>query len=185
MIPSLVSRELRLIEDQCLKTILSLTNNSEFPLLVSGTPDGIAALSKRISNVQRFVSSGYHHFPIFEDPQSKAFIAFLNILITYQYVSEPLIFDEGLASLIIELTAGIPRIIIALWIAAHRVAFERKDDDLRFDDFKLAATTYLGPIQPAISALRSKDPHRMRQYEDLMPRDDVFWASFWSSVGSM
>lgn len=177
--------ELRIIEDQCLKWILTLTNTWQIPLLLSGTPDGIGALTKRLSNVQRFVSAGYHPFPIFEDAQNPVFYeGFFKQLANYQFVRHPLGVTPEFAALIIELSGGVPRLIIALWIAAHRVAFERREDDLRVDDFKRAAATYLAPIGPAVAALRSKDPNRMARYEDLIQRDDGFWATFWASVGS-
>jgi len=35
-------------------------------------------------------------------------------------------------------------------------------------------------VQPAVLALRSGDPAKMMQFEDLMPTDDTFWATFWS-----
>ena len=88
------------------------------------------------------------------------------------------------ATQIIKLTGGVPRLIIALWIAAHRVAFERKEDSLRIEDFSRASASYLAPMAPAIAALRSKDPQRMSRYEDLVARDDGFWSTFWSSIGS-
>ena len=90
-----------------------------------------------------------------------------------------------LAKVIVELSAGIPRLIIALWIAAHRVAFEREADDLRLNDFRRAASTYLAPMTPAVAALRSKDPMRMRHYEDLVNRDDGFWSTFWGGMSSL
>jgi hypothetical protein len=124
-----------------------------------------------------------HPFPHFQSANEPRFrdIFFLH-LCEYQYVSKPLPATDGFRELIIELTGGLPRIIIALWIAAHRVAFERVDDDLRFEDFRKAASTYLSPLGPAIAALLSNDPKRMLRYEDLMPRDDGYWAIFWSSV---
>lgn len=178
--------ELSIVEDQCLRWILTLTNTWQIPLLMSGTPDGIGALTKRLSNIERFVSSGYHQFPLLEDAKSTQYYkGFLMQLANYQFVQKRLEVTPEFAALIIELTGGIPRIIIALWIAAHRVAFERKDDELRTDDFKRAAATYLAPIAPAISALRSKDPQHMARYEDLIARDDGFFSTFWSTVGSL
>lgn len=90
--------------------------------------------------------------------------------------------DESLANLIIDLTGGIQRIIIALWIAAHRVAFTRKSDTLTPADFTKAAATWLAPLAPAISALKSGDPRKMSRYEDLVPRDTAFWEHFWGGT---
>ncbi len=177
--------QLSIVEDYCLKWILTMTNTWETPLLVSGTPDGIGALTKRLSNTERFVSSGYHVFPQYEDAGKLFYEGFFSQLVRYQFVKKPLPATPEFAQLIIELTGGIHRLIIALWVAAHRVAFERKDDDLKDDDFKRAAETYLGPVGPAVAALRSKDPLRMARYEDLIPRDDGYWATFWTSVSSL
>jgi hypothetical protein len=178
--------ELSIVEDQCLKWALTLSNTWQMPMLFSGTPDGIGALTKRLSNIERFVSSGYHQFPLFEDAKSPIFYeGFFKPLANYQFVQKRMEVTPEFAALIIELTGGVPRIIIALWIAAHRVAFERSADDLRIDDFNRAAATYLAPIAPAIAALRSKDPQRMARYEDLIARDDGFFSTFWSSVGSL
>jgi hypothetical protein len=102
----------------------------------------------------------------------------------YQYVKHRLTVDENLARMIIDLTGGIQRVIIALWVAAHRVAFERKEDKLRLEDFAQAARTWLAPLAPAVAALHSKDAEKMSRYEDLIRRDTAFWAKFWEAMAS-
>lgn len=175
--------ELRIVEDQCLKWILTLMNTWQIPLLVSGTPDGISALTRRLSNAERIVTSGYHafaHFTSASDPVYRRI--FLQRLSDYQFVAQPLAITDELAQLIWEKTAGVQRLIIALWIAAHRVAFERKNDDLQITDFLTAADTYLSLVQPAVIALCSNDPKRLSRYEDLTPRDNTFWTRFWGNM---
>lgn len=175
--------ELSVVEDQVLRWLLYLTNSGQIPLLVSGTPDGIGALTKRLSTLERITTLGYHAFEPFSDPKQTDFTKiFLRQLGRYQYVKTPLAVDENLARMIVELTGGVQRIIIALWIAAHRVAFERKDDDLRLTDFTTAANTWLAPLSNAVAALRSGDPGKMNRYEDLIQRDTSFWAKFWTDV---
>lgn len=175
--------ELSIVEDQLLRWLLYLTNSGQVPLLVSGTPDGIGALTKRLSTLERINTMGYHPFEPFSDPKAPEFLAtFLGQLGKYQYVKHRLAVDENLAELIIDLTGGIQRLIIALWFAAHRVAFERKEDDLRLSDFTQAASTWLAPLAPAIAALRSKDAGKMARYEDLIRRDTTFWAKFWEDA---
>ncbi len=177
--------ELSIVEDQCLKWILTLMNTWQVPLMLSGTPDGIGALTRRLSNTERIVTSGYHPFHHFDNASSTGFGNFLAQLGKYQFVRTRLPVNDELAALIIELTGGIQRLIIALWIAAHRIALERNTGDLRLDDFKHAAATYLAPVGPAVDAFRSKDPARMSKYEDLIPRDGRYWAQFWSSVSTI
>ena len=177
--------ELSIVEDQVLRWILFLINSGQIALLVSGTPDGIGALTKRLSTLQRLNTGGYHAFePIAsslgENPES----SFLGHLARYQYVRHPIVMNETLARLIVDLTGGVQRIVIALWIAAHRVALGRKADDLIAADFTNAASTWLAPLAPAVAALRAKDFDKMARYEDLIRRDTSFWASFWSNVSA-
>lgn len=171
--------ELSIVEDQLLRWLLYLTNSGQIPLLVSGTPDGIGALTKRLSTLERITTMGYHPFEPFSNPLAPEFRTFLAELGKYQFVQHKIAVDEALANLIIGLTGGIQRVIVALWVAAHRVAFERKSDDLRLSDFSDAAKTWLAPLAPAIAALSSKDPQKMGRYEDLIRRDTTFWAKFW------
>lgn len=176
--------ELSIVEDQCLKWILNLMNTWDIPLLVSGTPDGIAALTHRLSNLQRFASAGYHRFDPFEGPTCDAFRkVLLPRLGKYQYLEKPIAIDDQLAETLFNETAGIYRLIIALWIAAQRVALERpRNDELTLKDFEKAAKTYLAPLRPAVDALLSKDPERMAMYEDLLPKEGNFWSTFWERV---
>ena len=176
--------ELSIVEDQCLKWILNLMNTWAIPLLVSGTPDGIAALTQRLSNLQRFASAGYHRFDPFESATCDAFRkVLLPRIAKYQYLAHPIAVTDELAKLIFKETAGVYRLIIALWISAQRVALDRpRSDELTLADFEVAAKTYMAPLRPAVQALLSKDPERMAKYEDLLPRDGNFWASFWDRV---
>lgn len=176
--------ELSIVEDQCLKWILNLMNTWDIPLLVSGTPDGIAALTNRLSNLQRFASAGYHRFDPFDRATCDAYRkVLLPQLGRYQYLEKPIEIDDHLAQLIFNETAGVYRLIIALWIAAQRVALDRpKGDELTPKDFDVAIKTYMAPLRPAVQALLSKDPERMAKYEDLLPREGDFWPSFWDRV---
>ncbi len=169
------SLELSLQDDKTLKWILSLTN-SGIPLVLSGTPDGMSALLKRFSTAQRASTGGCHHLHRFEDPRAPSFRKiFLEQLGRYQYAKKPLPISDDLADLIVDRTAGIQRLIIALWFGAHRIAFERRGaDDLRLTDFERAASTYLAPVRDAVEALKSGDPQRMAAYEDLLPTGDLF-----------
>jgi hypothetical protein len=175
--------ELSIVEDQVLRWLLQLTNSGQIPLVFSGTPDGISALTKRFSTAQRIITGGYHPFNPFSDSKADEFVrTFLPTLGVYQYVAKPIRIDQELADLIVDLTGGIQRLIIALWVAAHRVAFERKADELCLADFKRAAATSLAPLQPIVQALRSKDANQMSRYEDLVSRDTAFWSQFWGEV---
>jgi AAA domain len=174
--------ELSIVEDKLLRWILYITNTGQIPVLVSGTPDGIDALSRRLSTLQRLNMMGHHLFEPFSEGDTSYAGTFLKTLGAYQYVKRPIEVNEALATLILELTGGIQRVIIALWVAAHRVAFDRNKDDLTLEDFTTAAATWLRPLAPAIAAIRNKDAVQMSRYEDLTKRDTAFWASFWAAA---
>lgn len=174
------SFQLSLVEDQCLKWVLTLTNTWQIPLLLSGTPDGIGAMTNRLATLQRITSAGYHRFDPFPGSTDGAYKQFMKVLGRYQYTIKTLD-TESILQIVFELTAGVYRLIIALWIAAHRVAFERNKDELQPEDFETAATTFLAPLGPAVKALLSGSPDAVRRYEDLKP-GETFWEAFWSTM---
>lgn len=173
-------RQLLVVEDKCLKTIANFINTRRIPLLCSGTNDGAAMLRRRLSNAERLSTLGYHSFAPFVSENDPHFITFMDELGRYQYVRTTIAVEPQLLELVFKLTAGIRRIIISLWMFAHRVAFERTTcDELRLEDFIVAAQTYLAPVAAAVQALLSKDPESLSRYEDLVPRVDGSWLSLW------
>lgn len=182
--------QLTIIEDQCLKWILTLTNVWQIPVLISGTHDGIEAFCKRFANSQRMVTGGgFHEMRRFEAADDPLFFnadhsGFLNLLGLYQYVEHPIMINKELADLIIMLTGGIPRLIIAIWVAVHKVAMEKPYDRIELNDFKIAADTYLSPVRSAVAALISNDPNQLEHFEDLMKRDNTFWTTFWNEMNT-
>ena len=192
-LPSLIERaaknksrrraELKVAEDRTLRWLLNFISTSQVPVLISGTPDGMRALARRVSTTQRIATMGAHEFTRFESAVDTSYRdTFLKELGKYQFVHTKLAVDDELAKLIIELTAGVPRIIVALWIAAHRIAYERKTNDLRLSDFNRASQTFLKPLAPAVAALKSGDPSLMATFEDMLPTEVAFWDQFWSEV---
>lgn len=175
--------ELSISEDNCLKWVLTLLNRGGFPVLFSGTPDGIGALTRRLSTLERLSVRGFHPFRLFESTDDAAYrTTFLGQLSRYQYLQRKLVIDDAVAELILELSGGVRRILIALWIAAQRIALERQDDAFLKEDLVTAANTLLAPLAPAVAALRSKDPLKMERYEDLVSNDATFWPRFWGSM---
>lgn len=168
--------DLTVAEEACLRYILHLANTGSFVLVLSGTPDGVSALGRRFSNAQRFASAGFHHLELL-NPQSQTTSDFVKQLCRQQYFAEALPYSDNLLRTVIAHTAGVRRLIIALWIAAHRCGFERQAGRLAIEDFDQAAATYLAPVRGAVQALQTGDPTRLQQYEDLLPRDPAFWSS--------
>lgn len=173
---------LRIADDETIKFCLNLNNTSNIPFIGIGTPDGMQAFATRLSTAERLVSGGYHEFLNDKSATDTYFEKYMmKNLFQYQWFPENLENTGELRELIYQLSAGIPRIYIALWYLAHRSAFDRGAKCLMKADFIHASNQYMAPLKPAINALISNKPNMLSVYEDLLPRDDVFWANLFVS----
>lgn len=162
--------ELGVVDDQALKFILTLTNTSKIPVVLAATPDGMSALSTRMSTSQRISTAGFHQIPHAETADDGYFKKmFFPRLAAYQYLPERLEPNDELRRLVHRLSGGVSRIAVALWVHGQRRASGRGARCLTPDDLQAAADGPLRLVQPAVSALLSQDPQRMAQYQDLLP----------------
>lgn len=168
---------LRVVEDTALKAVLSMINTWRMPFIFSGTPDGMAALSMRLSTCQRLVTCGRHVLSPITDVTNVFYVTLFPVLVKFQWVKKRMEDTPKFRALILELTGGVPRIIITLWVMAHRVAFDDRKDELNEAIFRKAMDTYLAPLKPAVEALRTGSVDALARYEDLLPRQDAFWAN--------
>lgn len=159
--------ELRIVEDQTLKFLLNLTNTPSIPLILCGTHDGMQAIEKRFSTLQRVTRSGVHEMPFSESSTDPYFAnALVPTLCGYQWFDQKLPPSDELRNLLHELSAGVPRIYMYLWEKAHVCAFDREAAGLGFEDFRRAMDTYMAPLKPAVAALMSSDSRRLGRYEE-------------------
>jgi hypothetical protein len=164
------SDHLRVAEDALLKELLLFINSSQVAVVLSGTPDAAALLSRRMSIAQRLTSYGYHELDPFSGPDDIAFKAhFLPALLRFQFAEPRLGNSEELRTLLYQATAGIRRLIRMIWESAHVIA-ARQEEQLDLPHIKSAINQSGGTIQPAVRALLSGDPVRLREYEDLLRR---------------
>lgn len=161
---------LRIVDDEALKFILTLTNSTKIPVIVCGTPEGIDAFSSRMSTSQRLSTAGVHRMQHAISADDMFFSKrLIPELIKYQLLPRHIAISDELLRLVHTLSGGVLRITIALWIHAHRHAFARKATELQFGDFQHAAENALCTLRPSVLALLSNDPRRMQLYQDLLP----------------
>lgn len=161
---------LRIVDDEALKFLLTLSNTSKIPTLMCSTPDGIEALNTRMSTSQRTVTGGFHHIPRATDFNDRFFAEhFVPRLFGYQWMAKAIKPTAEWRRLLFELSGGILRICVALWIHTHRHAIRRGATELTEEDFRGAADGALAPLRPAVRALMSNDPRLLSKYEDLTP----------------
>lgn len=160
---------LRIADDEALKFLLTLSNSSKIPTLYCSTPDGMAALSTRMSTAQRMLSGGFHNFTHAQTADEDFFRKRLfPVLCQYQWLPQKLPASDELRRVLFDLSAGVPRLAVMAWFHANRRAFQRKADALSFDDFKYVREHALAPLMPAVAALLSDDPRQLQRYEDLL-----------------
>lgn len=165
--------QLKVSDDNTLKAILTLSNWG-VPILFSGTPDGMQAFSSRMSIAQRLVGQGHHWLQPPVVAGDEFFTSFIETLFTYQYLPIKLKYSEQLRDDLFIMSGGIRRICIYLWRLGQRVAIESESKKFEFAHIQQALNTYLAPLKPAISTLRSNDPAKLKRYEDLLPPADFY-----------
>lgn len=161
--------QLRIVDDEALKFLLTLSNFSKIPTLYCSTPDGMAALSTRVSTAQRMLTAGFHTVAHAKSADDEFFRKrlFPN-LCRYQWLPEKLPPSDELRRLLFDLSAGVPRLALMTWFHASRRAAQRGVNALSLEDFRHVGDHALGPLRPAVLALLSDDPRRLQRYEDLV-----------------
>ncbi|QCB46951.1 ATP-binding protein [Hydrogenophaga sp. PAMC20947] len=160
---------LRIVDDEVLKFLLTLSNFAKIPTLYCSTPDGMTALNTRMSTAQRMLTAGFHTVPHALSADDEFFRKRLfPILCRYQWLPEKLSASDELRRLLFDLSAGVPRMALMAWFHASRRAIQRNANGLSFEDFLHVGANAMGPLRPAVTALLSDDPRRLQRYEDLM-----------------
>lgn len=171
---------LTIVEDEIIKFLITFNNTAGFPLVLSGTPDGLAALATRLGTLQRLGTGGFCDFR----PSRPGDLFFEKLLLpelaSYQWVDSPIACTPELCSLILRRTAGVPRIYVTLWYLAQRRVLEQGRQQMKLSDLDEIMNTDLAPLLPAVDALNSNDPRKLGMYEDLLPRDAEFWAKLYA-----
>ncbi len=178
--------DLRVIEDETLKAILTFVNLGRIGLIAMGTHDGIAAFSKRFSTGQRMVNTGHHTFHPMSSVDDMYFREyFFPTLSKYLWADEPIDNVDEIRNVAHDLSGGVQRVFVSLWIHAHQVMWRRGGKKLEARDFQVAMNTYLFPLRPAIEALKSGDQIGLAQYEDLLPRDNPSLVKMFNSEAGL
>lgn len=164
--------------ESALEAVRRISEEWCIPIIMTGTPDkqtNLYAESDAMVWFQGCTHMAMHQIIAGEDQFFRD--TFFPILCRYQWVKKPIACTYEFASLVLMLSGGIYQIIITLWIAAHRVAFEEGRDELCSADFMRAASTYLSPLKLATEALRLDAPQKLSRFEDLLDHGHQTWKA--------
>jgi hypothetical protein len=170
---------LRVNDDEAVKWVVYVAETADFPIILSGTADGMSLLSSRLAAAQRLTTAGCHIIPLPSRDDGHAKMV-LECLLRYQVLPKELKMSDELLDTVFEYSAHIPRIRAALLHQSQTRAIERGAAGLSIEDLHWTARHGLAALMPAVEALRSGKPDALSRYEDVLPRDDAFWSQLFS-----
>lgn len=157
-------------KENMLNFFVNLINSIGIPVVFIGNNSMIDLVSNILRNARRVSGLGLYDFkqPT-EDDSSWGLL--LDAMWEYQWVKRPAELTEGLRAQIYDLTQGITDFLAKLMILGQRYAIQSGREKLDEHVFRHVSTTKMKLLQPALAALRSNDPERMRLFDDLLPTD--------------
>jgi hypothetical protein len=171
-------------KDNMLNFFVNLLNSIGIPVVFVGTNTMIDLFADVLRNARRACGMGLYNFrqPAREDP---AWNLLVDALWRYQWVRhiEPL--TPAMRNTLYDQTQGITDFLAKLLILGQRYAIQSGTERLTEAVLRHVAETKMQLLQPALAALRSGDPKRMRKFDDLMPSDALLNAMMTNGHGAV
>ncbi len=138
-------------------------------LVIAGTPAIEAVIDKNVRNLRKLNSGGESRFLQMKlgDPE---FNAFCDAYWDYQYVKKPKALSNTIRTAWYRAGAGNPAFTALVFMLAQRTEIGGREciDEVSFERASKHDMSILGP---AISALRSRDPQALLEFDDLLFTD--------------
>jgi hypothetical protein len=138
-------------------------------LVIAGTPAIEAVIDKNVRNLRKLNSGGESRFLQMKlgDPE---FNAFCDAYWDYQYVKKPKALSNTIRAAWYRAGAGNPAFTALVFMLAQRTEIGGREciDEVSFERASKHDMSILGP---AISALRSRDPQALLEFDDLLFTD--------------
>ena len=158
-------------KDNMLNFFVNLINSIGIPVVFIGTNSMISLFSDVLRNARRGCGLGVTEFQRFEkdDPVWRMLV---ESLWEYQWCREISPLTDELFDVLYDLTQGVTDFLVKLLILGQRFAIQSGEERLTSSTFRRVSDTKMQILKPALSALRSRDPHQLSRFEDLLPIDD-------------
>jgi len=153
-----------------LNFFVNLINSIGVPVVFVGTNSMVTLFSDLLRNARRVSGLGLYDFkqPSEDD---EAWNLLLEAMWDYQWVRQPMPLTENLRRQIYDLTQGVTDFLAKLMMLGQKHAIQSGTERLDERVFAHVSATKLKLLQPALAALRSKDPEQMSRFDDLLPAD--------------
>jgi len=158
-------------KDNMLNFFVNLINAIGIPVVFIGTNPMVELFADVLRNARRACGLGIYDFkqPNEHDP---AWDLLVEAIWEYQWVNTVTPLTPAIRATLYDLTQGVTDFLAKLMILGQRYAIQSNIETLTEEVFKHVADTKMKLLKPLVAVLRSRDPKKMRKFEDLMPTDD-------------
>lgn len=154
-----------------LNFFVTLINTLGIPVVFIGTNAMAKIFADVVRNARRASGQGIYDFKQPEENNSE-WNLLLDTAWEYQWVQNPCVLTDKLRATIYDLTQGVTDFLAKLMILGQRYAIQSGTEQLDEACLRHVANTKMKLLLPPIAALRSRDPEKMAQFEDMMPLDE-------------
>lgn len=155
--------------EEMLNWFQELVNELRLPVVLLGTFKARSILQLDVRHSRRNTISGSATWrPMGLGPE---FSLLLENLWAYQWLRSPGELTPELVKTIYEETQGVNAFMVDMFIIAQLYALRTGKESITPELFKYVARTEFEPLQPFLNALRSKDPNRLKKFEDALSYD--------------
>lgn len=156
-------------KESMLNFFLHLVNNIGIPVVFIGTNSMISLFSDVMRVARR--SGSTVEFKRFEkDDEEWQFL--VENLWSYQWCKQTTELTPEIFEALYEHTQGVTDFLVKLLVLCQRYAIQSGSECLTAEAIGKVSNAKMQILKPALSALRSRDPARMRQFDDLLPIEE-------------
>lgn len=155
--------------EEMLNWFQELVNELRLPVVMMGTFKARSVLQLDVRHSRRNAITGSATWrPMEMGPE---FLQLLQNIWEYQWLRNPGELTSEMAQVIFDETQGVNAFVVDMFLIAQLYALRNNVESLTSKLFKTVARTEFEPLQSFLNALRSKDPNRLKKFEDALGYD--------------
>lgn len=155
--------------EEMLNWFQELVNELRLPVVLLGTFKARSILGLDVRHARRNGIAGSAAWrPM---PLGAEFRFLLETLWSYQWLRNPGELTELVTQVIHEETQGVNAFVVDMFLIAQLYALRTGKETITPELFRHVARTEFEPLQPFLNAMRSKDPNRLKKFEDALSYD--------------
>lgn len=158
-------------KESMLNFFLHLVNNIGIPVVFIGTNSMISLFSDVMRVARRSCGGGMIEFNRFEKEDDEWRFLVENLW-SYQWCKQKAELTPEIFDVLYEHTQGVTDFLVKLLVLSQRYAIQSGSECLTAETIIKVSNSKMQILRPALSALRSRDPNRMRKFDDLLPIEE-------------